>query len=320
MVNNYLEFEKPIIELENKIEELRQRPSKDGSDVADEVRRLQKKVEQQQRSIYSNLTPWQKTQLARHANRPYILDYISYLVEDFYELHGDRLYGDDSAMVAGIGRFEKNPVVLIGHQKGRNTRENIERNFGMPNPEGYRKALRIMKLGERFKLPVITFVDTPGAYPGMGAEERGQGEAIARNLCEMARLKTPVVVVVVGEGGSGGALAIGVGDRILILEHSVYSVISPESCSSILWRETSRAEEAAKALKMTAQDLKGLGLVDRVIPEPPGGAHRNHEEMAQILRQALVETLEELKESPIPDLVEKRFQRYRSIWSFRETD
>ncbi len=320
MANIYLDFEKPIIELENKIEELRQLSSRDGLNHVDEIRKLEKKLEQQQKSIYSNLTPWQKTQLARHAKRPYPLDYISLLMEDFYELHGDRAFRDDPAMVAGIARFREEPVAVIGNQKGRNTRENIERNFGMSNPEGYRKALRVMKLAEKFKMPVITFIDTPGAYPGMGAEERGQGEAIARNLYEMSSLKTPIIVVVVGEGGSGGALAIGVGDRILVLEHAVYSVISPESCSSILWRETSKAEEAANALKMTAKDLDELGLVDRIVPEPLGGAHRDHEKMAETLGENLAEILQELKTIPIQELIEKRFERYRSICSFRETD
>jgi acetyl-CoA carboxylase carboxyl transferase subunit alpha len=318
MANGYLDFEKPIFEIETRIEELKQRASSDGADFSEELQRLQKKAEQLQKSIYSSLTPWQRTQLARHATRPYTLDYISLLMEDFYELHGDRTFADDPALVAGIGRFQGDSVAVVGHQKGRNTRENIERNFGMPNPEGYRKALRVMRLAERFRMPVMTFIDTPGAYPGLGAEERGQAEAIARNLIEMTRLKTPIVVVVAGEGGSGGALAIGVGDRMLILENSVYSVISPESCSSILWKETSKAEEAAKALKMTAQDLKELGLVDRVIPEPPGGAHRDHEKMAEILREVLVETLGELREQPIDELVAARHQRYRSIWSFNE--
>jgi acetyl-CoA carboxylase carboxyl transferase subunit alpha len=320
MANNYLNFEKPIIELEAKIEELRQLSSRDGLNHVDEIHKLEKKLEQQQKSIYTHLTPWQKTQLARHTKRPYPLDYISLLMEDFFELHGDRAFRDDPAMVAGIARFREESVAVIGHQKGRNTRENIERNFGMPNPEGYRKALRVMKLAEKFRMPVITFIDTPGAYPGMGAEERGQGEAIARNLYEMSRLKTPIVVVVCGEGGSGGALAIGVGDRILVLENAVYSVISPESCSSILWRETSKAEEAANALKMTAQVLNELGLIDRILPEPVGGAHRDYEKMAETLGQALVDVLPELKAMPIQELIEKRYNRYRSICSFHEAD
>jgi acetyl-CoA carboxylase carboxyl transferase subunit alpha len=318
MPNGDLDFEKPIIELETKIEELKQRSSRDGVDFTDEVSKLQKKVEQLQKNVYSNLTPWQKTQLARHPRRPYILDYVSLLMEDFFELHGDRGFGDDPAIVAGIARFQDQSVAVIGHQKGRNTKENIERNFGMSNPEGYRKALRIMKLAEKFHMPVITFIDTPGAFPGMGAEERGQAEAIARNLFEMSRLKTPIVVVVSGEGGSGGALAVGVGDQILILENSVYSVISPESCSSILWKETSKAEEAAKALKMTSKDLKKLGVVDRIVQEPMGGAHRNYEEMAEYLKLVLVEVLGELNQVPVEDLVEKRFQRFRSISSYNE--
>lgn len=316
MANNILDFEKPIIELETKIAEMRQLALRDGADFGEEVHRLKKKVEQLQKNIYSKLTPWQKTQLARHPKRPYVLDYVSLLMEDFFELHGDRSFGDDPAMVAGIARFQEESVAVIGHQKGRNTRENIERNFGMSNPEGYRKALRVMKLAEKFKMPVITFIDTPGANPGIGAEERGQGEAIARNLYEMSSLKTQIVVVVSGEGGSGGALAIGVGDRILILENAVYSVISPESCSSILWRETSRAEEAAKALKMTAQDLYELNLVDRIVPEPVGGAHRDYKKMAENLKQALAESLEELKAIPLPELVERRFSRFRSVWPY----
>jgi acetyl-CoA carboxylase carboxyl transferase subunit alpha len=315
MADNYLDFEKPIEELENRIQELTQLASMDGKDLSEEVRRLQKKLEQVQKNVYSHLTPWQKTQLARHAQRPYTLDYISLTMESFYELHGDRTYGDDPSMVAGLARLDGKSVVVLGHQKGRNTRENIQRNFGMPAPEGYRKALRVMKLAEKFKIPVITFIDTPGAYPGIGAEERGQGEAIARNLYEMSCLKTPVVVVITGEGGSGGALAIGVGDVIMILEHAVYSVISPESCSSILWRETSKAEDAAKALKMTAQDLKQLGVVDRVIPEPIGGAHRNYEEMGKTLKKELVHVLEELSNVPLEQLIEKRLSRFRAIGS-----
>jgi len=313
MANNYLDFEKPILDLENKIEELNQISTIEGRDVSEELRRLRKKLDQLRKNVYSNLTPWQKTLLARHAQRPNILDYVSLMMEEFYELHGDRTYGDDPAIITGLARLEGSPVAVVGHRKGKNTRENIERNFGMPAPEGYRKALRIMKLAEKFKIPVITFIDTPGAYPGIGAEERGQGEAIARNLYEMSCLKTPVVVVVSGEGGSGGALAIGVGDSILILENAVYSVISPESCSSILWRETSRAEDAARALKMTAQDLKELGVVDRILPEPVGGAHRNYEEMGATLKEALLEVLEGLRRIPPEQLVAKRLERFRKI-------
>ncbi len=237
-------------------------------------------------------------------------------MEEFYELHGDRVYGDDPAIIAGLARLEGTPVAVVGHHKGRNTRENIDRNFGMPVPEGYRKALRIMKLAEKFRMPILTFIDTPGAYPGIGAEERGQGEAIARNLFEMSTLKTPIVVVICGEGGSGGALAIGVGDVTIILEHAVYSVISPESCSSILWRETSKAEDAAKALKMTAQDLEKMGIVDRILPEPLGGAHRNHEEMAETLKATLLEVLEELRKVPPDQLTANRLERFRKIGAF----
>jgi len=313
MYKNILDFEKPIVELEARIEELRHRSARNGDDPSDEMRRLRKKLRQLQKNIYSHLSPWQRTQIARHSRRPYALDYISRLADEFYELHGDRTFGDDPAILAGLARFQGEPIVVIGHQQGRNTRENIARNFGMPAPEGYRKALRVMKLAEKFKMPILTLIDTPGAYPGLGAEERGQGEAIARNLYEMSCLKTVIVVVVLGEGGSGGALAIGVGDRILILENAVYSVISPESCSSILWRETSKAEEAASALKLTAQDLKTIGVVDRIIPEPVGGAHRNPEEAAENLKQALVETFLELKTFPVEDLVAKRFERFRSV-------
>ncbi|NOY54148.1 MAG: acetyl-CoA carboxylase carboxyltransferase subunit alpha [Deltaproteobacteria bacterium] len=316
MANNYLEFEKPIMELESRMEELRQVSSMEGRDCTDELHRLQKKLHQLQRNVYSNLSPWQKTLLARHARRPNILDYVSLMMEEFYELHGDRTYGDDPAIVAGLARLDGIPVAVVGHHKGRNTRENIDRNFGMPAPEGYRKALRIMRLAEKFKMPIITFIDTPGAYPGIGAEERGQGEAIARNLFEMSNLKTPIVVVVSGEGGSGGALAIGVGDVTIILENAVYSVISPESCSSILWRETSKAEEAAKALKMTAQDLEKMGIVDRILPEPLGGAHRNHEEMAETLKTALLEVLEDLSKMPPEQLTANRLERFRKIGAF----
>ncbi len=319
MTNNYLDFEKPIIDLEAKIAELNQRASQDGHDLSDEIRKLQKKLGHLQKSTYSNLTPWQETLLARHPLRPYTLDYIALLMDDFYELHGDRVFGDNLALVGGLARFQGASVVVLGHQKGRNTRENIERNFGMPGPEGYRKALRLMKMAEKFGVPVLTFIDTPGAHPGLGAEERGQGEAIARNLHAMSRLRVPIVVVVSGEGGSGGALAIGVGDRVLVLEHSVYSVISPESCSSILWRETSRAEEAAKALKITARDMLDMGVADRVVPEPVGGAHRNHKEAAENLRQALVEALAELRAIPVAELVEQRFHRLRSLASYGST-
>ncbi len=319
MAKTYLDFEKPIIDLEEKIQNLRERASMNGSNVDEDVGKLEKKIAHLQKTIYAKLTPWQKTQIARDGMRPYTLDYIKLMMEDFYELHGDRVFGDDPAMVAGLARFDGEPVVVVGHQKGRNTRENLERNFGMPNPEGYRKALRAMKLAEKFQMPLITLIDTPGAYPGVGAEERGQGGAIAYNLHEMSRLKTPVIVVVTGEGGSGGALAIGVGDRILILEHSVYSVISPESCSSILWRETSKAEDAAKALKLTAQHLKEIGAVDRIVPEPLGGAHRNHEEMAATLKEVLKETLHQFKGVPIDELVARRFLKFRSIWSFGAT-
>lgn len=306
---NFLDFEQPIAELEAKIEELRLVSNDNEINIQEEIERLEGKSRSLTESIFSNLTPWQISQLARHPLRPYTLDYINNLVDHFEELHGDRAYADDHSIIAGLGRIDSHPVMLIGHQKGRDTKENIQRNFGMPRPEGYRKALRMMRTAERFHLPVITFIDTPGAYPGVGAEERGQSEAIARNLFEMAGLRTPIIVVVIGEGGSGGALAIGVGDRVMMLEYSTYSVISPEGCASILWKDAEKAPLAAEAMNITSKDLKTHGLIDEIIPEPLGGAHRDYATTARNLKQALAAALKNLAEQPLDQLLQTRQQR-----------
>src|SRR5512136_485108 len=294
----YLEFEKPIVELENKIEELTALSS-DAVDLKAEVAKLEKKAEKMREEIFSNLTRWQTAQVARHSSRPFTMDYIRLIFSDFIELHGDRCFGDDHAIVGGLAMLEDEPVMVIGHQKGRDTKEKVFRNFGMPHPEGYRKALRLMEMAERFKLPIVTFVDTPGAFPGIGAEERGQAEAIARNLREMSRLSVPIIVTVTGEGGSGGALAIAVGDRILMLEYSIYSVISPEGCAAILWTDGTKGELAAEALKLTAKDLKELEVIDEIVKEPLGGAQHNHAAIANALHEALARNLKELKEIPL---------------------
>ena len=312
-----LEFAKPLLELENRIAELR--ASSDPLAARDEIAALEERLRRLQQRTYASLTPWQRTQLARHPKRPHTLDYFRLLLEDFVELHGDRLYGDDKAIVGGLARFEGESVVVVGHQKGRDTRENLARNFGMPHPEGYRKALRLMKLAEKFSKPVFTFIDTPGAYPGLGAEERGQAEAIARNLREMAGLRTPVIAVVTGEGGSGGALAIGVADRVLMLEYAIYSVISPEGCAAILWGDAAKAAEAAELLRLTAPDLQRLGVIDGIVPEPVGGAHRNWEETAAALRQALRDHLWELKGKTPDQLLSARYEKFRKIGVFEET-
>ena len=288
-----LDFEKPVVELEQKIEEMRK--LSDNLDIADEITTLEKKVSQLRENIFSNLTRWQRVQLARHPERPYTLDYIGMMTTGFIELHGDRLFGDDKSIVGGFAKLEDQTVMLIGHQKGRDTKSNLFRNFGMPQPEGYRKALRLMKLAVKFGKPIITLLDTPGAYPGIEAEERGQAEAIARNLFEMSHLPVPIVVVVIGEGASGGALGIGLGDRILMLENTWYSVIAPESCSSILWRSWEYKEQAAEALRLTARDLLEQKIIDRIVPEPPGGAHRNPQQAATILKDTLIEELRPLK-------------------------
>ena len=305
----FLEFEQPIAELEAKIQELRLVSSENAVDIEDEIKRLQDKARERTESIFSRLTSWQISQLARHPQRPYTQDYIDHLLTDFRELHGDRAYADDPAIIGGIGRFEGQPVMLIGHQKGRDTKAKIRRNFGMPRPEGYRKAQRLMKLAERFGLPVITFIDTPGAYPGIGAEERGQSEAIARSLSVMAELKVPIIATVIGEGGSGGALAIGVGDRVYMLQYSIYSVISPEGCASILWKDAAQASLAAEALGITSERIHGLGLIDDVIPEPLGGAHRNFADTFTAVADQIRTALSELSGLEPDVLVDQRYQR-----------
>jgi acetyl-CoA carboxylase carboxyl transferase subunit alpha len=306
---DFLEFEQPIAELQAKIEELRLVGDDNEINIQEEIERLEGKSRSLTESIFTNLTPWQISQLARHPLRPYTLDYVSRIVDGFEELHGDRAYADDKAIVGGLGRIDGRPVVLIGHQKGRDTKEKISRNFGMPRPEGYRKALRLMKLAERFRLPILTFIDTPGAYPGVGAEERGQSEAIARNLFEMAGLRTPIVATVIGEGGSGGALAIGVADRVLMLQYSTYSVISPEGCASILWKDAEKAPLAAEAMAITSKHLKEFKLIDDIVPEPLGGAHRDADAMARNLKKALLATLDTLSDIPLDRLLEQRYER-----------
>ncbi|MFN3843554.1 MAG: acetyl-CoA carboxylase carboxyltransferase subunit alpha [Rehaibacterium terrae] len=313
---NFLDFEQPIAELEAKIQELRHASHGPAVNIEDEIQRLQEKLKARTAEIFRNLTPWQISQLARHPARPYTNDYIRLICDEFHELAGDRAYADDPAIVGGIGRIDGRPVMIIGHQKGRDTKAKIRRNFGMPRPEGYRKALRLMKMAERFGLPLLTFIDTPGAYPGVGAEERGQSEAIARNLLEMAELKTPIVCTVIGEGGSGGALAIGVGDRTLMLEYSTYSVISPEGCASILWKSADKAKDAAEALGLTAPRLLELGLIDEVIREPLGGAHRDPQEMATRLKAALPRNLDALQNVPVDELLERRYQRLRGYGAY----
>ncbi len=313
-MKHVLDFERPLLELEQKLQEMRALSAQ--LDIAEEIRELEQKLEELRQQVYANLTRWQRVQIARHPERPYTLDYVQHVFTDFVELHGDRCYGDDPAIVGGLARFEGVPVVVVGHQKGRDTKENLRRNFGMPNPEGYRKALRLFRLAEKFRKPVITFLDTPGAYPGIGAEERGQAEAIARNLFEMARLQTPIVVVIIGEGGSGGALGIGVGDRILMLQYAWYSVIAPESCSSILWRSWDFKEQAAEELELCAEDLLRLGVIDRIVPEPLGGAHRNPQQMYEILREALRQELFPLLERPVEELVQQRQEKFfrMGVW------
>ncbi|KAA0207918.1 MAG: acetyl-CoA carboxylase carboxyltransferase subunit alpha [Ignavibacteriaceae bacterium] len=316
MANITLEFEKPIVELEQKIDEIKEMSS--GMDISNELAKLEKKVIELRTQIFSNLTPWEVVQLARHPERPFSLDYIFNMTTDFIELHGDRLFGDDKAIVGGFARLENRTVMIIGQQKGRDTKSNLYRNFGMPNPEGYRKALRLMKLAEKFEKPVITLIDTPGAYPGIGAEERGQAEAIAKNLFEMAKLKVPIIVVIIGEGASGGALGIGVGDRVLMLEYCWYSVISPESCSSILWRSWEHKEKAAEQLKLTANDLLELGIIDRIIPEPPGGAHRDHVLAAKLLKKTLIEELDQISKIKNEKFLENRIEKFSAMGFFKE--
>ena len=318
MKQTFLDFEQPIAELQAKIDELRYVHEDSAVDISDEIARLQKKSQQLTKDIYGKLSSWQIAQVARHPQRPYTLDYIGAMFSEFRELAGDRAYGDDPAIVGGLARFNGQPCVVIGHQKGRDTKEKIHRNFGMPRPEGYRKALRLMKLAEKFSLPLFTFVDTPGAYPGIGAEERGQSEAIGRNLYEMAGLRVPIVVTVVGEGGSGGALAIAIGDVTLMLQYSTYSVISPEGCASILWKSAEQAPEAAEILGITAPRLKQLGLIDKVVSEPLGGAHRDHAAMMVTLKKALTEALRQLQDKPIEELLETREDKILGYGKFKE--
>ena len=311
-----LDFEQPLLELETRLATLQ--AQEDSPRLRDEIAKLEERLERQRQKTYASLTAWQRTQLARHPKRPHARDYIRVLFEDFIELHGDRLYGDDAAIVSGLARFEGQGVVVIGHQKGRDTREKIGRNFGMPHPEGYRKALRLMQLAEKFGKPVLTFIDTPGAYPGLGAEERGQAEAIARNLRAMAGLRTPIVAVVTGEGGSGGALAIGMGNRVLMLEYAIYSVISPEGCAAILWGDAARAPDAAESMKITAPDLARLGVIDAIVPEPVGGAHRDWDGAAAHLRAALRSHLGDLASKSGDALVAERYEKFRRMGAFEE--
>jgi acetyl-CoA carboxylase carboxyl transferase subunit alpha len=319
MKTTFLDFEQPIAELEQRIEELRFVQDDSAVDISEEIQRRGKKSQALTKEIYVKLTPWQVAQVARHPQRPYTLDYVSMLFTHFEELHGDRAFADDQAIVCGLARFDGTACMVIGHQKGRDTKEKIARNFGMPKPEGYRKALRAMKLAEKFGLPVCTFVDTPGAYPGIDAEERGQSEAIGRNLCVMAALRTPVVVIVIGEGGSGGALAIAVGDVTLMMQYATYSVISPEGCASILWRSADKAPEAAEVLGITASRLKALGLIDKIVNEPLGGAHRDPQAAAQALKKPLAEALRQLQAKKPKELVEARLERLMSYGKFKET-
>ena len=316
MAGYTLEFERPILELQAKIEELKQLGQEEQAGFGSEITRLERKVARLQEEVFANLTPWQRAQIARHPGRPYSLDYIRLMLTDFLELHGDRGYGDDRAIVGGLARLDGLPLVVIGQQKGRDTKEKLVRNFAMAHPEGYRKALRLMKLAEKFRRPVLTLVDTPGAFPGVGAEERGQAEAIAKNLREMVELSVPIVVAIVGEGGSGGALGLAVGDTILMLEYAIYSVISPEGCASILWRDPGKAPEAAAAMRITALDLQRLKLIDGIVPEPVGGAHRNHQEVAANLKEAVVEAFRGLRGLPVDALLEQRYQKFREMGVF----
>jgi acetyl-CoA carboxylase carboxyl transferase subunit alpha len=316
---HFLEFEQSVAELETKIEELRYVQSESAVDISEEIDRLGKKSLQLTKEIYASLTPWQVTQIARHAQRPYTLDYVAEIFSDFQEMHGDRAFADDRSIVGGMARFNGQPCMVIGHQKGRDTKERGLRNFGMSRPEGYRKALRLMKLAEKFGLPVFTFVDTPGAYPGIGAEERGQSEAIGRNIFEMAQLEVPIIATIIGEGGSGGALAISVGDQLLMLQYSIYSVISPEGCASILWKTSERASDAADALGITAHRLKALGLVDKIVNEPVGGAHRDPKQMAAFLKRALNDALRQVSDLKPKELLQRRYERLKSYGRFSDT-
>ncbi|HHA19282.1 MAG TPA: acetyl-CoA carboxylase carboxyl transferase subunit alpha [Methylophaga sp.] len=314
----FLDFEQPIAELEAKIEELRKVEFDNDINISGTLKQLEEKSERLTESIFADLSDWQFSQLSRHPERPYTLDYIQHMFTDFHELHGDRAYADDPAIVCGLARLEGQPVMVIGHQKGRDTKEKILRNFGMPRPEGYRKALRVMKMAERFGLPLICLIDTPGAYPGIGAEERGQSEAIARNLFEMSKLRTPIICTVIGEGGSGGALAIGVGDRLIMLEYSTYAVISPEGCASILWKSAEKSQLAAEAMGITSDRVREQGFLDEVVREPVGGGHRDYQKIALSLREALISHLDELKQEDMDEMLEKRYQRIMRFGSFTE--
>jgi len=316
----FLDFEQSVSELENKIEQLRYVQDDSALDISDEIDRLSKKSQTLTKDIYAKLTPWQISQVSRHPQRPYTLDYIEHLFTDFEELHGDRAYADDAAIVGGLARFNGQSVMVIGHQKGRDTKERQYRNFGMPRPEGYRKALRLMRLAEKFGIPIMTFIDTPGAYPGVGAEERGQSEAIGKNLYVMAELRTPIICTIIGEGGSGGALAVAVGDAMLMLQYATYSVISPEGCASILWKSASKAEEAADTLAITATRLKALGLVDKIVSEPLGGAHRDYEATMANVKKALVDALKQAQSKPAGDLLQERFNRLMGYGKFKEIE
>jgi acetyl-CoA carboxylase carboxyl transferase subunit alpha len=318
MGERILDFEKPIVELERKIVEMKAYAENENVELTDEIGRLENRLHKLMNETYSKLTRWQRYQLAKHQERPYTLDYIERLFSDFVELHGDRLFGDDPALVAGLANLDGNPVMVMGQQKGRTTKEKLYRNFGMMNPEGYRKAIRLMKMAVKFNRPVIVFVDTPGAYPGLGAEERGQGEAIARNLFEMTRLTVPILIVIIGEGASGGALGIGLGDRILMMENAWYSVISPEGCAAILWRDSGRASQAAEVLKLAAPDLLELKVIDEIVPEPLGGAHRNVDEAAKIIKERILIHLDELSAIPREELVEKRIEKYAKMGYYKE--
>jgi acetyl-CoA carboxylase carboxyl transferase subunit alpha len=316
---HFLEFEQPIAELETKIDELRYVQNESAVDISDEIERLGQKSLQLTKEIYATLSPWQVTQIARHPQRPYTLDYVEEIFTDFQELHGDRAFADDTSIVGGLARFNGQPCMVIGHQKGRDTKERAARNFGMPRPEGYRKALRLMKLAEKFRLPIFTFVDTPGAYPGIGAEERGQSEAIGRNIFEMAQLEVPIITTIIGEGGSGGALAISVADQVLMLQYAVYSVISPEGCASILWKTADRASDAAEALGITAHRLKALSLIDRIVSEPVGGAHRDVKAMASQLRRALNDAWRQVSDLRTQELLERRYERLMAYGRYTDT-
>ena len=312
----FLEFERPIVELEKKISDMRDFSVGGNLEFGDEIASLEKKLQRLRQEVYSSLTRWQKVQIARHPKRPYTLDYIKHMCTDFVELHGDRSFADDKAIVGGFAHLDGAPVMIIGQQKGRDTKQKLRRNFGMAHPEGYRKALRLFRLAEKFEVPIVVLIDTPGAFPGIGAEERGQAEAIAHNIREMARLKVPIIIVIIGEGASGGALGVGLGDRIMILEHSWYSVISPEGCAAILWRDAAKAPEAAEALKLTSQDLINLRIVDKVIEEPQNGAHNDHLDAARRVKEEILAALRELKEKPVKDLLAERIEKYRRMGEF----